>query len=273
MRQTRVTAYEDTPREVVATGNDYPAHFVLPAHSHKRHQLLYAATGVFKAITPEGTWVVPPRRALWIPSGVRHEVHMDGAVSTRSAYVTTEAAQARQLWHRCEVIAISPLLHELLQVAVDLPALYDEHGRDGRLMALLLDEICTMPTIALNTPLPADKRLHTLCRAMLDAPSLDIDVDTMAAKAGMSRRNFTRLFREQTGMSFAAWRQQACLLAALTRLARGEPITQVAMDLGYGSASAFSAAFRRVLGAPPSRFLDGGHVSAPPLSAQADLVY
>ncbi len=257
MRQTRITGYEDTPRDVVATGNDYPSHFVLPAHHHKRNQLLYAATGVFKAITSEGTWVVPPRRALWIPSGVTHEVHMDGAVSTRSAYVSPEAAQARQLWQRCEVITVSPLLHELLQVAVDLPALYDTAGRDGRVMNLLLDEICTMPTMALNTPLPADKRLYALCRAMLDAPSLDVDIDAMALKAGMSRRNFTRLFREQTGMSFAAWRQQACLLAALTRLARGESITQVAFDLGYGSASAFSAAFRRVLGAPPSRFLEG----------------
>lgn len=273
MRQTRVNDYENTPRDVVATGNDYPAHFVLPAHSHQRNQLLYAATGVFKAITPEGTWVVPPRRALWIPAGVLHEVQMDGAVSTRSAYVTAEAAVTRQLWSRCEVIAVSPLLHELLQIAVDLPALYDRDGRDGRVMALLLDEICTMPTIALNTPLPADKRLRALCRALLDAPSLDVDIDAMASRAGTSRRSFTRLFREQTGMSFAAWRQQACLLAALTRLARGEPITQVAMDLGYGSASAFSAAFRRVLGASPSRFLNGGHVAAPVTDPAQGLVY
>jgi AraC-like DNA-binding protein len=32
-------------------------------------------------------------------------------------------------------------------------------------------------------------------------------------------------------------------------------IAQVAMDLGYGSASAFTAAFHRVLGAAPSRYL------------------
>ena len=31
----------------------------------------------------------------------------------------------------------------------------------------------------------------------------------------MSRRAFTRLFRRETGMSFMAWRQQACLLCAL----------------------------------------------------------
>lgn len=257
MRQTRVTQYEDTPRDVVATGNDYPGRFVLPPHTHKRHQLLYAVTGVVKAITPEGSWVVPPRRALWIPAGVMHEVHMDGTVSTRSAYIRQEAAAAAGLWTHCQVITVSPLLHELLQEAVDLPVEYDLEGRDGRLMALLVDEVRAMQPLALNTPLPSDRRLRRLCRVMLDAPALEIDIDAMADKAGMSRRSFTRTFREETGMSFAAWRQQACLLAALTRLGRGESITQVAIELGYGSTSAFTAAFRRVLGAPPSRYLAG----------------
>ncbi len=73
----------------------------------------------------------------------------------------------------------------------------------------------------------------------------------------MSRRNFTRLFREQTGMSFGEWRQQACLLAALTRLGQGEPVTHVAMELGYSSTSAFTVAFRRALGSSPSRYLAG----------------
>lgn len=269
MRQTRITQYEDTPRDVVATGNDYPSRFVLPAHTHKRNQLLYAATGVFKAITPVGTWVVPPRRALWIPAGVQHEVHMDGALSTRSAYVTVAAATARGLWQGCEVIGVSPLLHELLQIAVDLPALYDISGRDGKVMDLLLDEICSSPTLPLNTPLPHDRRLYDVCRAMLDAPSLDVDIDAMASQAGMSRRSFTRLFREETGMSFAVWRQQACLLAALTRLARGESITRVAMELGYGSSSAFSAAFRRVLGVSPSRFLAHAPARTNPASIDA----
>ncbi|HVL07562.1 MAG TPA: helix-turn-helix domain-containing protein, partial [Burkholderiaceae bacterium] len=72
---------------------------------------------------------------------------------------------------------------------------------------------------------------------------------------GMSRRSFTRLFRLQSGMSFGHWRQQACLLAALTRLAQGQPVTRVAMELGYSSPSAFTVAFRRALGASPSEYL------------------
>ena len=56
-------------------------------------------------------------------------------------------------------------------------------------------------------------------------------------------------------MSFGAWRQQACLLAALPRLSAGQSITQVALDLGYDSPSAFSTMFRKRLGQAPSDFI------------------
>lgn len=255
MRNTRVIGYEDTPRDVVATGNDYAAGMMLPAHTHKRGQCLYAVTGVLTVTTSEGSWVVPPYRALWIPAGATHAVHMGGFTSTRSAYVQPEVAKQAGLPVRCTVISVSPLLHALLSEAVDLPAEYALGSRDDDLMRLLVAEIARMPSLPLSTPLPQEPRLANLCRALLASPSLDVDIDTMARKADMSRRSFTRLFREQTGMSFSHWRQQACLLAAVARLGRGQPVTRVAMELGYSSASAFTAAFRRTLGASPSHYL------------------
>jgi AraC-like DNA-binding protein len=257
MRNTRVIGYEDIPRDVVATGNDYAAGLTLPAHTHKRGQCLYAVTGVLTANTSQGSWVVPLYRALWIPAGVTHAVHMGGFTSTRSAYVLPEVAQQAGLPAHCTVISVSPLLHALLSEAVDLPAEYALGSRDDNLMRLLVAEIARMPSLPLSTPLPQEPRLASLCRALLASPSLDVDIDTMARKADMSRRSFTRLFREQTGMSFSHWRQQACLLAALARLGRGQPVTRVAMEFGYGSTSAFTAAFRRTLGAAPSHYLMG----------------
>ena len=255
MRNARVISYEDTPRDVVATGNDYPAGRVLASHTHKRGQCLYAIAGVVTITTTEGSWVVPPRRALWIPAGVPHEVHMGGPTTTRSAYVLPAAAAKAGLPEHCTVISVSPLLHALLSEAVDLPAEYVLGSRDDHLMHLLIDEIAVMPSLPLSTPLPQDPRMARLCRALIQSPSLEIDIDSMAHKADMSRRHFTRLFREQTGMSFSNWRQQACLLAALARLGRGQSVTRVAIELGYSSTSAFTAAFRRTLGATPSQYM------------------
>jgi AraC-like DNA-binding protein len=255
MRNTRIAAYEDTPRDVIVSGSDYPSGTHLANHRHKRGQCLYAITGVLTVTSTEGTWTVPTRRALWIPPGMDHTVHMGGPTTTRSAYLRPEAAVKAGLSEHCTVISVSPLLHALLSEAVDLPIEYELGSRDDLLMRLLVGEIARMPTLPLNTPLPQDPRLARLCRSLIQSPSLEVDIDAMAHKADMSRRSFTRLFREQTGMSFSNWRQQACLLAALARLGRGQSVTQVAIELGYSSTSAFTAAFRRTLGAAPSHYL------------------
>lgn len=55
-------------------------------------------------------------------------------------------------------------------------------------------------------------------------------------------------------MTFGRWRQQARLLAALQRLAAGDKVVDVALDMGYGSPSAFATMFRRQFGVPPSAF-------------------
>jgi len=57
------------------------------------------------------------------------------------------------------------------------------------------------------------------------------------------------------GLLFAAWQRQACLFSALPRLVAREPITQVALDLGYESPAAFTTMFKKALGVPPSEYV------------------
>jgi len=245
--------YTELPRELIATARNYAAGARFPLHSHPRGQFAYAATGAISVSTPQGNWLVPPQRACWLPAGLEHGMQMHGEVTMLNVFIHAEA-KARLSSH-CSVLDTSPLLRQLLADAVKVDALYEENSRDGRLMALLLDEIAAMAPLSLNAPLPQDPRLARLCTELFQQPSLNIDLDTMAARAGMSRRTFTRLFRQQTGLGFAQWRQQACLLSAITRLAEGQAVTRVALDLGYGSSSAFTAAFRTMLGKSPSQYL------------------
>lgn len=255
MRNTLVDPYEDIPRDVVVTACDYPAGLTFPLHAHRRGQFAYAARGAISVATPTGRWLVPPQRACWLPAGMDHQMTMRGAVTMLNTFLTERAAQALRLPAECRAHAVSPLLRHLLDEAIDLPALYDLDGRAGKLMALLAAEIAAMPALSLHAPLPADPRLARACRALWAAPAITADLDTMAAAAGMSRRTFTRQFRAETGVSFGAWRQQACLLAAIERLSLGQPVTRVALDLGYASPSAFTSAFRRVLGQAPGAYL------------------
>lgn len=96
--------------------------------------------------------------------------------------------------------------------------------------------------------------LAARCHAFMEQPRATATIDQWADGLAMNRRRFTRLFRRETGMSFAEWRQQACLSVALPRLAEGEPVTTIALDLGYDGPASFSTMFKRIVGVPPSRY-------------------
>ena len=244
--------YEDVPRPVVGIGNDYPPSFELAEHQHRRAQFLYAASGVVAVSTPQGAWVAPPERAVWIPAGTPHAVRMVGAVQTRSVLIEAEACPA--LGRACRVVAVSPLLRQLLVSAAEVPAEYDEAGRDGLVMRLLVAEIDRAPIVPILVPFPRHPALAARCHAFLESPRASATIDQWADALAMNRRRFTRLFRRETGMSFAEWRQQACVSAALPRLAAGEPVTAIALDLGYDGPANFSTMFKRLLGVSPSHY-------------------
>ena len=57
-------------------------------------------------------------------------------------------------------------------------------------------------------------------------------------------------------MRFVDWRQQARLAEALVQLAAGKDVASVARALGYGSPSAFTVMFRKVLGKAPRDYFE-----------------
>ena len=253
MRNVHANRADALPGSIVATANELPTNHHVRRHRHRRSQLLYAAAGVMLVGTEAGRWIVPPERAVWIPAGMQHEVDALAQVSTRSIYV--DPAIDATLPADCRVVAISPLLRELLIETADLPLPYRKGSRSDLVFSLIVEEIRRAPVLPLDIPFPADERLAARCRAYLAQPSPHETIDDWCADLAWSRRTFTRRFRTETGISFAQWRRQAAIFATLPRLAAGEPITTIAFDLGYESASAFATMFRRVTGMAPSRYL------------------
>lgn len=240
---------------IVALPSEYPDGHRVPEHGHNRSQLLHALTGVVLVRTRYGRWMVPPGHAMWIPAGIRHEVDMLGNVSMRSVYVAPDAIDG--LPQRLRVVGVGDLMRSLIVEAVGLSDEARLSTRGDLVLTLLLHEIPSMPERPLGLPFPADARFAALCRNFVTSPSPHTTIDDWAEALGMSRRTFTRTFQRQTGLSLSTWRQQALLFAALPRLAEGEPVTRVALDLGYDSVPAFTTMFKRMLGTAPRGYFSG----------------
>jgi AraC-like DNA-binding protein len=244
----------DAYKYQVRTGTvpEYPHGHVIRTHSHPWHQLVYASHGVMTVRTPEGAWVVPTHRGVWVPASTRHSIEMSGAVSLRTLYLVPNLSHS--LPDRCRALAISPLLREVILKMVALESLSVRVPAHAHLIAVLLDHLQLMESDAVHLPMPRDGRAKRVAAALQSAPSERKSLDELARIAGGSKRTLERLFKSETGLGFGKWRQQLRLGHALRLLAAGEPVTNVALEVGYDSTSAFISAFRLTFGKTPGQY-------------------
>lgn len=243
----------DKARQIGVLATDSAAGEEFAPHTHAQAQMILAIDGVMIVRTDDGSWVVPPGRAVWLPAGTRHGIEMAGDVRLRSLFVAHEVRPS--LPPECRVIGVSGLLRELILATDGLPADYDLNHRTGRVLALMLDEIEIAPSLDLHVPMPRHPQLAALCAGLIREPSAPVTLASWAAAANMNARTLARTFRRETGMTPGAWWRHTRLLLSLPRLAAGVSILALALEHGYDSPSAFAAMFRKVLGVPPSEYL------------------
>jgi AraC-like DNA-binding protein/mannose-6-phosphate isomerase-like protein (cupin superfamily) len=245
--------YQRVPRVVTAMARDEEHGVSGTPHSHERAQLLYATQGLMRVQTDFGVWILPPRRALWIPPGVVHHWFSMSKVTMRTIYI--EPAAAKAFGDSCRVIEVSPLLRELILALLNEPVEYPIPGRGEHVAMLILSELAAAETVPIAIPWPRDRRLVAVCAAIMDDPGNSRNIEQWADEVGASARTLIRLFPKETGLHYRQWVQQVHLAEAFGRLAQGESVGAIAAALGYASPSAFSAMFRRILGKTPQHYL------------------
>ncbi|WP_256856519.1 helix-turn-helix domain-containing protein [Variovorax sp. KK3] len=225
-------------------------------HTHPWPQLTFSTRGVIRLSTEDGSYIVPPSRALWVPADMAHSITLIEDAELRTVYLHSWLGPP---WEKCEVLEISPLLRALMLALDTTPdglPLADPHAaqRERWIAPLLVDELERATQIRIDVPLPADKRLRQLCETLLRNPAGRATLAERAESIGASERTVARLFRDQLGMSWQQWRQQAVLAHALPLLARGMAVSQVASASGYATDSAFCAMFKAATGQSPTAF-------------------
>jgi len=224
------------------------------AHSHKRHQLLYARQGTATLEVAEATFLLPPQRAAFIPAGVRHVTSMGNAQGISLFF---DARLVRVATREVRVLEVTPLLRELIQFATRWPAtrrradpLANAYFRS---FGLLLEEWLVKPS-AYRLPRGRTKTVQKAIALTIEHCAA-LDLPAVCRQIGTSERSLRRHLRAETGLGFRELVCQVRVLRAMELLAdRQNSVTETALSVGFESPSAFAKSFARVAGESPRAY-------------------
>jgi AraC-like DNA-binding protein/mannose-6-phosphate isomerase-like protein (cupin superfamily) len=246
----------------VLTGSVVSAHqqqFAM--HRHDYHELFWGTTGAFTVSTEQRTWIVTPMLGLFVPAGVLHAGHSPGNVR----YHVTEFAADRFEWSgRVPRTVVVPAAAKALLLLDQVGAERFRGDVEARAARLAFDLLT--PTVAgrVELPRPADPRARLVADALLSDPADQRTLAEWGRQVGASERTLSRLFAEQTGLSFARWRTNVRIGTSIALLAAGASVNAVARAVGYDSPNSFARAFREVVGQPPRTFVTTNLTSVAP---------
>ncbi len=248
-----IPEFETLARPVVIRSQTLPARHIFPPHRHAWNQVVYATSGTL-VVTVEDRWyVITPEQAIWVPTSVDHTTGaLDGA-AFRNLYVADGSDLGMP--DRCTVFTVTPFLRALIVELTAMAERTEEPAYADRVEALILDNLRRLKPLAFDLPWPRSPGLRRVCEALYEAPDDPRTAAEWGREIGVSARTLARRFEDETGLSPRLWRHRLRLFRALEWLGAGRGVTQVALDLGYASPSAFTYMFRAELGCPPSQWL------------------
>lgn len=241
------------PAPMTMRAQSLPPRSYFPEHAHDWGQLVYAISGVLTVTIVGRSFVISPEQAVWLPSGIIHRVGTLLGTEFRSLWIASEAGVG--LPREPTVHAVGPLLKALIAETVDLRPEENDRGYAGRVTDLILDQLRRAAPIPAALQWPQSEILSGLCATLYADPADTRSAEEWACALGMSSRTLTRRFEAEIGMSLRSWRRRMRLFKAVELLGGGMDVTSVALELGYGSPSAFIYAFRTEMGASPRSYM------------------
>lgn len=221
-----------------------------PAHTHNLGHLVYPASGVLSLVTRDGSWIAPSNRVVWVPAGFEHQHRAHGATDMRVIFLPE--TMARALVPHPAVLATTSLAREAL-LALTGPRTRAKESTD-RLRLVAIDELSVTGEQPLHLPEPHDDRLRAVTQLVEQDLSNPAALPELGRLVGASERTLTRLFRQETGMTFRQWRAELRVHRALLLLADGRSVYDTAAECGWANPNSFITAFTSLVGMSPGRY-------------------
>nr|WP_210411851.1 helix-turn-helix transcriptional regulator [Noviherbaspirillum sp. UKPF54] len=244
------------PAPIYFRSASIPAEAANPRHHHAWGELVYSFSGLMEVKLANRHYLAPPQYAVWLPPFVEHMGVNKYETTFCSVYIAEELCAA--LPKTTCALTVSPLLRAALEHLRDHPPQAQGAEAHDRLLRVVLDQLAGAACAGSYLPASDDPVLGPVLRMLEANPGDTRSLPELARVANTTERTLTRRCQRDLGMSFIEWRQRLRIVKAMPLLEAGQTVEKVAFDLGYGSASAFIAMFRRMLGVTPDEFRKGG---------------
>ncbi len=240
-----------------------PAQGLYPEHQHAWGEFVYSFSGVMEVKVAGLHYLAPPQYGIWLPPDLEHVGLNRYEAHHCSLYIARQG---------CEILppapcalTVSPLVRAMLDHLHQQGAGQPTSVQDTRLLQVLLDQLAVAPRAGSYLPTSDDPALGAVLRLLQAQPGDNRALPELARAAHTTERTLMRRAQRDLGMSLAEWRQRLRVVKAMPLLEAGQTVETIALDLGYGSASAFIAMFKRLMGATPDEFRQGaaGHKEMP----------
>lgn len=218
--------------------------------TNEDHSLLWNERGAATASVGPRTWSITSRVGLWVPAGAVHGLRLPAGTWHHAARFSVWATPRTPRWLLPFAVEVTPLLRLLLVRLSDTGLSPQSRALTEQMVLDLLRP--SEHEVAVDLPVSA--LLAPLVEAVLADPAARHTLEGWARRLGVSTRTVGRSLHAETGLGFTEWVASVRMQRAVGLIAGGEPIEDVAVDVGYRSASAFGAAFKRATGLTPGAF-------------------
>ncbi|QYJ02796.1 AraC family transcriptional regulator [Nocardioides panacisoli] len=231
----------------------YPRQAAVPDFPNSRndftHQLYWSPDGVLAATRGSRTAFAGPDRAVWARRGAVVEVAALGRQRVlRCCLRQAPPAVADQA---SAVVGLSPRTAEgLLEIV--RPGVTEARGLAVR--EVLMADLSVAEVAPLDFAAVEDGPARAVASALLRDPADPTSLADWARRLHVSAKTLQRCFERDYGCSFSQWRTRTRLALSIALLRR-HTVTETAHLVGYATASAYVAAFRRAYGVTPARYV------------------
>ncbi|CAN7246354.1 helix-turn-helix transcriptional regulator [Rhizobium sp. LjRoot30] len=229
-----------------------PADTTYPKHRHSWGELVYSFSGVLEVALADAHYLVPPQYGVWLPPDVEHRGLSRHEAYHCSLYVSAEFA--KNLPDTTCALEISPLIRSMLDHLRLTQAASQASEENQRFLQVVIDLLGQTKRVGTYLPWSTDPQLEPILRHLEKSPGDNHALAEHARIVGTTERTVIRRCLRDLGMPFSEWKQRLRVVKAMPLLEANETVEAIAAQLGYQSASAFIAMFKRMTGTTPDEY-------------------